>query len=329
MNAGTHGRRFDPSPAESALRIGAVADRADVPPVQFGQAERRNAEHAARPGPGGRPGRGRGHHVDRDDPQPARRCRGLVARSPGVLAGMPVVARLAERFELTDRWRAVPGGRRSARSRGRHRARSPARRSLLALERTALNFLQRLSGDRDPDRALRRRRPRARRAEILDTRKTTPGWRALEKYAVRCGGGRNHRLGLHDAVLIKDNHLAWLQGRGRSPTRSPRRSRRRGPTRRPARSSRSRSIRSTSSTSRSRAGPTSSWWTTSAPRPWPRPSAAATPRPRRSQLEASGGVNLETVGALAAHGRGPDQRRGADPLGPGAGHRPGFRRGVG
>ena len=48
------------------------------------------------------------------------------------------------------------------------------------------------------------------RAVILDTRKTTPGWRVLEKYAVRCGGGRNHRMGLFDAVLIKDNHLAWL-----------------------------------------------------------------------------------------------------------------------
>jgi nicotinate-nucleotide pyrophosphorylase (carboxylating) len=49
------------------------------------------------------------------------------------------------------------------------------------------------------------------KAVILDTRKTTPGWRVLEKYAVRCGGGRNHRMGLYDAVLIKDNHLAYLQ----------------------------------------------------------------------------------------------------------------------
>src|SRR5207342_2575311 len=48
------------------------------------------------------------------------------------------------------------------------------------------------------------------RTAVLDTRKTTPGWRALEKYAVRCGGGHNHRFGLYDAVLIKDNHLAWL-----------------------------------------------------------------------------------------------------------------------
>jgi nicotinate-nucleotide pyrophosphorylase (carboxylating) len=49
------------------------------------------------------------------------------------------------------------------------------------------------------------------RTAIYDTRKTTPGWRVLEKYAVRCGGGHNHRFGLYDAVLIKDNHLAWLQ----------------------------------------------------------------------------------------------------------------------
>ncbi len=52
------------------------------------------------------------------------------------------------------------------------------------------------------------------RASILDTRKTTPGWRILEKYAVRCGGGRNHRMGLFDAVLIKDNHLAALASLG-------------------------------------------------------------------------------------------------------------------
>jgi nicotinate-nucleotide pyrophosphorylase (carboxylating) len=83
-------------------------------------------------------------------------------------------------------------------------------RSLLAMERTALNFLQRLSGIA----TLTARFVAAvagTRAAIYDTRKTTPGWRALEKYAVRCGGGHNHRFGLFDAVLIKDNHLAWLQ----------------------------------------------------------------------------------------------------------------------
>lgn len=79
--------------------------------------------------------------------------------------------------------------------------------SLLAAERTALNFLQRLSGV-----ATQTRRyvdaVRDTGVQIVDTRKTTPGWRALEKYAVRTGGGRNHRLSLRDLVLIKDNHIA-------------------------------------------------------------------------------------------------------------------------
>jgi nicotinate-nucleotide pyrophosphorylase (carboxylating) len=86
-------------------------------------------------------------------------------------------------------------------------------RSLLAAERTALNFLQRQSGVA----TMTRRFVDAvagTAAAILDTRKTTPGWRALEKYAVRCGGGQNHRIGLYDMVLIKDNHLAWHDNAG-------------------------------------------------------------------------------------------------------------------
>jgi nicotinate-nucleotide pyrophosphorylase (carboxylating) len=58
------------------------------------------------------------------------------------------------------------------------------------------------------------------RAQILDTRKTTPGWRRLEKYAVTCGGGRNHRIGLYDMVLIKDNHLAALAGESADPIKT-------------------------------------------------------------------------------------------------------------
>ncbi|HEX9484120.1 MAG TPA: carboxylating nicotinate-nucleotide diphosphorylase [Gemmatimonadaceae bacterium] len=84
-------------------------------------------------------------------------------------------------------------------------------RALLAAERVALNFMQRLSGvasltARYVDAV------RGTRAKILDTRKTTPGWRLLEKYAVRAGGGTNHRLNLSSAVLIKDNHLASVDG---------------------------------------------------------------------------------------------------------------------
>ncbi len=89
-------------------------------------------------------------------------------------------------------------------------------RALLTAERVALNFVQRLSGvaslTRDFVGAIA-----GTRARILDTRKTTPGWRRFEKYAVACGGGTNHRMGLHDLVLIKDNHLAALAGATPNP----------------------------------------------------------------------------------------------------------------
>src|SRR5262249_32947162 len=82
-------------------------------------------------------------------------------------------------------------------------------RSILTAERTALNFLQRMSGIATLTRqyvSLIANLP----CKLLDTRKTTPGWRLLEKYAVRCGGGHNHRMRLADAILIKDNHIAAI-----------------------------------------------------------------------------------------------------------------------
>jgi len=85
-------------------------------------------------------------------------------------------------------------------------------RAILSAERVALNFVQRLSGIATLT-AQFVDAVRGTRAQILDTRKTTPGWRRLEKYAVVCGGGRNHRSGLFDQVLIKDNHLAALRDR--------------------------------------------------------------------------------------------------------------------
>lgn len=85
-------------------------------------------------------------------------------------------------------------------------------RDLLTLERTILNLLGRLMGIATlTGRFVQEVAPT--KARIYDTRKTTPGWRRLEKYAVRCGGGVNHRLGLYDAVLIKDNHLAQRSGK--------------------------------------------------------------------------------------------------------------------
>jgi nicotinate-nucleotide pyrophosphorylase (carboxylating) len=89
-------------------------------------------------------------------------------------------------------------------------------RAILTGERVALNFLQRLSGVATLTgqfvEAIK-----GTRAQILDTRKTTPGWRVLEKYAVVCGGGHNHRFGLFDMVLIKDNHLAALKMESANP----------------------------------------------------------------------------------------------------------------
>jgi nicotinate-nucleotide pyrophosphorylase (carboxylating) len=153
-------------------------------------------------------------------PEDAQGSALLVARSHGVLAGMPVLARLAEELALGRGYQprrrdadALAAGDVIARLGGSMRA-------LLALERTALNFLQRLSGIA----SLTARFVAATAgtpAAIYDTRKTTPGWRALEKYAVRCGGGCNHRLGLYDAVLIKDNHLAWLRAKKGAESADP------------------------------------------------------------------------------------------------------------
>jgi nicotinate-nucleotide pyrophosphorylase (carboxylating) len=93
---------------------------------------------------------------------------------------------------------------------------SGSARDMLTCERPLLNLLGRLSGVATLTRAYVRQ-IEGTAARIYDTRKTTPGWRRLEKYAVRCGGGYNHRTGLFDAVLIKDNHLALAAERGLSP----------------------------------------------------------------------------------------------------------------
>ena len=145
-------------------------------------------------------------------PCQARGTARFVARAPGVLAGLPVAAHLVGRFQLETHWKPymADGERLDAGSVIAEIA-GPVR-SILALERTTLNFLQRLSGIATLT-AQFVAAVEGTRAAIFDTRKTTPGWRALEKYAVRCGGGHNHRMGLYDAVLIKDNHLAYLHSR--------------------------------------------------------------------------------------------------------------------
>jgi nicotinate-nucleotide pyrophosphorylase (carboxylating) len=135
----------------------------------------------------------------------------FVARTNGVMAGGPILSHLADLFTLSYEPRIRDGQEIRA---GEMIARiSGDMKRLLAMERTALNFLQRLSGVATMT-AKFVAEVAGTKAVILDTRKTTPGWRALEKYAVRCGGGTNHRTGLYDAILIKDNHLAWLENSG-------------------------------------------------------------------------------------------------------------------
>lgn len=137
----------------------------------------------------------------------------FVFRETGVVCGLPVLETL---FALVDPAltlaTCVAEGAQVAAGEVVATLNGPAR-SLLSSERVALNLLQRLSGIATLT-ARYVEAIRGTRARILDTRKTTPGLRALEKYAVRVGGGMNHRFGLYDGVMLKDNHLAILAAQG-------------------------------------------------------------------------------------------------------------------
>jgi nicotinate-nucleotide pyrophosphorylase (carboxylating) len=133
----------------------------------------------------------------------------FVARAAGVLAGLPAVELIVKRVGPTLRLEALKQDGDRLAAGDRIATLSGPMRAILAAERTALNFLQRLSGVATQTRKYVDA-VAGLPVKILDTRKTTPAWRLLEKYAVRMGGGTNHRMGLYDAVLIKDNHLAAL-----------------------------------------------------------------------------------------------------------------------
>jgi len=135
----------------------------------------------------------------------------IIAKTSGVIAGLPVAEMVFRRVAPTIRFIArvedgeeVTGGTLIAEVSG------PAR-AVLAAERTALNFLQRMSGVATLTRCFVDA-VACTATTILDTRKTIPGWRILDKYAVRIGGGTNHRMGLYDMILIKDNHVAAAGG---------------------------------------------------------------------------------------------------------------------
>jgi nicotinate-nucleotide pyrophosphorylase (carboxylating) len=135
----------------------------------------------------------------------------FLAKEDLVLAGAAVARRIFERLGAECAFDAADGAR-VARGTFFGTATGPLR-ALLAAERTSLNFLQRLSGVATATRrCVDALAAGGGRTRLLDTRKTTPGWRMLEKAAVRAGGGKNHRFALGDGILIKDNHVAACGG---------------------------------------------------------------------------------------------------------------------
>jgi nicotinate-nucleotide pyrophosphorylase (carboxylating) len=148
----------------------------------------------------------------------------LIARKPGVLAGLRAIPVVIDEMQaaIHCELRTNDGDEVSAATVIAELTGSA--RDLLTCERLLLNFLGRLSGVATVTREYVRR-VAGTSARVYDTRKTAPGWRRLEKYAVRCGGGRNHRTGLFDAILIKDNHLALAAEQTLSPADAVRRAR--------------------------------------------------------------------------------------------------------
>ena len=140
----------------------------------------------------------------------------LVQKEVGIACGLPIVEMVCRTYDERLRVEQIPGfhleiieGRFSdTKTTPLLRVRGPLR-SLLSAERVVLNFLQHLSGVATMTQRFVRR-VEGTGAAIVDTRKTVPGFRVLDKYAVRAGGGQNHRMGLHDGLLVKDNHIAHI-----------------------------------------------------------------------------------------------------------------------
>jgi nicotinate-nucleotide pyrophosphorylase (carboxylating) len=143
-------------------------------------------------------------------PEATRACALMNAREPLVLAGVEFAEAAFRELSCELRWeRLAQEGDHLSPGQAIARISGPAQ-PMLSAERVALNFVQRLSGVATLT-AKFVEAVKGTRAQILDTRKTTPGWRRFEKYAVARGGARNHRAGLYDMILIKDNHLAALR----------------------------------------------------------------------------------------------------------------------
>ncbi len=235
----------------------------------------------------------------------------VVARHQGVLAGIEIGALVLEAFKADAQFHplAKDGDQLSV---GQPVAQLLGRAAdLLTAERTILNFLGRLSGIATAtSRYVGAIEGTA--AEVFDTRKTTPGWRLLEKYAVACGGGRNHRLGLSEAVLIKDNHLALSDQVGLSPAESVQRAQERLQDRLPERADRMVVEVEVDTLDQLgmvlSAAPDIVLLDNMSPQELAEAVAMrdsfqqASPGTPAPVLEASGGVNLDTIGAIARSG---------------------------
>jgi nicotinate-nucleotide pyrophosphorylase (carboxylating) len=143
-------------------------------------------------------------------PTAATASAAFVSRQQGIVCGVEIAKLAISTFApdltlevVTDDGQGIAPGQRIAIIHG-------SAHQILMMERTCLNFMCRLSGISTLSQAFAKK-VEGTKAQILDTRKTTPGYRRLEKYAVQCGGGTNHRMGLYDAVMIKDNHLAFYK----------------------------------------------------------------------------------------------------------------------
>jgi len=148
----------------------------------------------------------------------------VVVRNPGVIAGLVAAEVVVDVADSGLDWRPLVADGTAVEAGTRVAVLAGATRNVLAAERVVLNLLGRMSGVATATRRLVDA-VAGTPCRVYDTRKTVPGWRLLDKYAVRLGGGWNNRMGLYDAILIKDNHLAALAAAGVTPAEAVQRAR--------------------------------------------------------------------------------------------------------
>jgi len=218
----------------------------------------------------------------------------VLAQAAGVAAGLPLLEPLFHLLDRRIRVRLLARDGSAVRPGQALAVLTGPTRALLAGERTALNLLMHCSGIASLTRRFTQA-ARGTRAKVLDTRKTLPGLRAIEKYAVASGGGTNHRMGLHDRVLVKNNHLACLGGGIAGAVRQAR-ARARGPVEVEARTL-------AEALAAAEAGADVVMLDNFPPRALRRAVRDLRKRfPRRPLLEASGGITLATARAVARSG---------------------------